>query len=308
MHFAIWVAIALVCFILPATALTSGGKKDPERGKLADYARSVGLPLTEPLVAPVVARIKRRQRGMIVGGITGLVVATIVQIVFLTDADYAWFGPLVILCTSLGTAFGGAWAIISHRPSAQAHEPVVARLRQVELSDYLTRGERIGIMAVPVATTVGAVAGAVILWLLPATTSMHRLSFGLVGAGLTLLAWVAAFVALRQVLAAAARSASDLELAWDDAERADGLRHVANLAIATACLSLLLWLMFIAEVLTADGFYRANPTLTYVVTGVALVVFVSLIVAVAAGPISAWISGSRKGHEQRQLWPNGVAV
>lgn len=308
MNFAIWVAIGLVVFILPATSLTSGGKKNPERGKLTEYARSVSLPLPEALVTPVVSRIKRRQHGMIVGGITGLVVATVLHILFFTNEDAAWNGPLVIVFTSVGTAFGGAWAIAAHRPSIETTKPVIARLRQVEIVDYLTRGERFGIFVTPAAIIIGAIAGTLILWQLPEEIVMHRIAFGLISAGLTLLTWAVAMLALHQVLAAPARSASDLELAWDDAERADGLRKVANLTVATASLSLLVWLLFIAEVLTGDGFYRDNLTLSYVVTGVALVVFVGLICTIAAGPITSWISGSRNGHEQRQLWPEGVSA
>ncbi|MDN5732352.1 MAG: hypothetical protein L0H44_10510 [Yaniella sp.] len=70
-----WIVVALVCFVLPATSLTDGGKRNPERSKLNQHAEQVGLPLPEHLEHSVVARIRLRQRGMIIGGTSGIVLA-----------------------------------------------------------------------------------------------------------------------------------------------------------------------------------------------------------------------------------------
>lgn len=111
-------------------------------------------------------------------------------------------------------------------------------------------------------------------------------------------------------MAGPARSASDLELAWDDAERADGLFQVANLSVVVSGMSLLFWLVFIGEALTSDGFYRDFPEVTATTTVVsrsAFGVLQGLLAAGPAGPVGAWLSGRRRGHEQRQLWAHGVS-
>jgi len=307
MSYAIWVAIALVCFVLPATTLTSGGKRDPEKGKLAEYARNVGLPLPEEVVEPVVARIKRRQRGMVIGGIIGIVIATMIFILLFTNDDQG-VGVIAILFAAMGTSFGGALAIAAHRPAATSASPVVARVREVTLSDYLTGGERFGLWAAPAVIIAGSVAGFFVMRIFPTELTTYRPGFGLVGAGLALVTWAAAIFAIQQVLAAPARSGSDLELAWDDAERADGLRQVANLAVAVASLAVAFWLIFIAEILTSNGFYRDNLEFSYLITAIAIMTFIPLVVFTAAGPVIAWATGKRKGYEQRRLWPEGVAA
>lgn len=305
MNIAIWIAIALVCFVLPATGLTSGGNRNPQQIKLAQYARQVGLPLPAHLVKPVVQRLRRRQRGIMIGGITGIVIAAILYIL-LFDNDDGTAPALVIALTAAGTAFGGAWAIAGHKPSANSRRPVVARVRSVTLSDYLTKGERIGYWLVPAVIIGGAIAGPLLLaplpYVLPYATA---LGWGLAAAAL--ITWAVASVALRKVLDAPARSNSELELAWDDAERADGLRQVANLSVAVSCISLLFWLISIGQTILFAQFYQQDARLAGIITILSLLMYGALVIAVTAGPVLSWITGARKGYEQRQLWPTGVA-
>lgn len=305
MNIAVWIVIALLCFVLPATALTSGGKKQPDKKKLHDHARHVGLPLPEHVIPAVVSRVRRRHRGMSIGGTSGIVVATICYIVFFNNDEGA--APvLVFFLAGVGTALGGAWALAAHRPSAQSQHPVVARLRSVELSDYLTRGERFGFWTIPVVVALGSIAGVVLLIQLPAIPGANSILLGSGVAIGALLTWVVALIALRKVLVAPARSESELELAWDDAERADGLRQVVNLTVAVACISLLFWLICVGEALISDGYYREHEAASLFITGISLLTFGVLAAVAAAGPMAAWLTGYRKGYEQRQLWPSGV--
>ena len=305
MSIAIWIAIALVCFVLPATALTQGGNRDPHRGKLAKHAEHVGLPLPEHMVPAVSERIRRRQHGMMMGGTTGIVVATLIYIVFFNNNDGA-APALVFFLAGAGSALGGAWAIAGHHPTAQTTGPTIARMRAVELSDYLTKGERFGFRAVPQALLVGGIGGYFLLSILPDIPGFNSTIIGCGLAVVSLAVWGVSYYASRQILAAPARSASELELAWDDAERAAGLRQVANLSVAAACLSQLFWLILIAEALLFDGFYREHEILAYILAGIALLYYVLVLLVVASGPVTAWITGHRKGYEQRQLWPEGV--
>ncbi len=306
MNIAIWIVIALFAVVLPSVALTNGGRREPGRSALELHARTVGLPLTAEVVGPVVARIRRRQRGMLAGGLTGIVLGTLVAI--LAGSAGTWGGALVMMLAGTGLGLGSAWAIAVHRPAATAERPVVARTRATRLADYLTGGERFGLWVAPVALLVGAGAGALLLGQLPAAVRGERTVLGLVGTALILVTWGTTVLVLRRVLAAPARSGSDLELAWDDAERADGLRQLAVLAVATAAIMLGLWLVLIGEALTGTGFYRDDLGTTYAITGISLAVFLPLIALVAAGPMSAWMSGRRRGYEQRRLWPDGVAA
>lgn len=307
MSIAVWIAVALVCFVLPAVALTQGGSRAPGRDDLAQHAKRAGLPLTDEVAGPVVERIRRRERGMSIGGIGAIVVGGLAAIVL--DGSETW-GPLVVLLAGAGTAFGGAWAMARHHPAPTTDRPVVARLRSSGLADYLTRGERFGFWAAPVVLILGVAPGVLLFRQLPAETRGPSITVGLVGTGVALLAWAVAALLVRFVLAAPARSGSDLELAWDDAERALGLRQVANLVDAVACLALGLWLVLMAQSLTIDGFYRepSRLSLTYTLTILSVLIFGGLIAVVASGPVWAWIGGERKGYEQRRLWPNGVRL
>ena len=307
MNITIWLVIALVCFVLPSIALTNGGGKTPEGSALARYAKSAGLPLTEAVVGPVVERIRRRERGMLIGGLIAIVLGALASMIF--DGAETW-GALVVMLAGAGTAFGGALAMAGHRPEPTSDRPVVARSRSTQLADYLTAGERFGFWSAPVVLLVAAAPGTVLLLQVPAEFRGASILFGLLGTGLALVTWGGALLALRRVLAAPARSGSDLELAWDDAERALGLRQVANLVVAVACFALGLWLVLMAQSLTSGGFYRqpgAMP-LTYILSIVSLGVFGVLIAVTALGPVRSWASGERKGYEQRRLWPNGVRL
>ncbi|NWN88902.1 MAG: hypothetical protein HLX51_10245 [Micrococcaceae bacterium] len=308
MSIAIWIAIALACFVLPATSLTSGGKRHPEYHNLARHAEHVGLPLPDHIARAVATCIRRRQRGMSIGGSAGIVLATIVFIIFFDNDDGA-IGAFVLFCAGAGTVFGGAWAIAAYRPSQTIDRPVVARMRSVGLADYLTKGERFGLWAVPAVLIVGVIVGGLLLGRLPEHAAVGN--YGIIAGSLSavaLLTWVAALVALRRVLMAPARTETQLELAWADSERAQGLRQVANLSVIVASMALLFWLVSIGVVLTTDGFYRNHPELTWSITGIALIAYLALCLVAAAGPLSSWLSGRRKGYEQRQLWSDGVPV
>ena len=306
MSFTIWVVIALCVFILPAVGLTGGGQRQPSRRDLEQHARATGLPLTAAVAEPVATRIRSRQRGMLVGGLTGLVLGAVLGIV--TGGADTWGGAVLLMLSVLGVAFGGAWAIARHRPGPTPTRPVVARSRTTRLGDYLTPGERFGLWIAPVALIIGAASGSLLLLWLPPEISEGRIILGLAGSGLFLLGWGGAVLSLVRVLAAPTRSGSDLELAWDDAERAGALRDVSNLAVATTCITFLLWSILIGEAVTSTGLYRDDLAMAAVVTAVSLAVFLGLAVVVAIGPLVAWMSGSRRGYALRRLWPNGVAV
>jgi len=307
MSIAIWIVIALVSFVLPATELTSGGKRRPKITRLRQYARSIGLALPDHLAPAVATRIQRRQRGMSMGGVTGIVLATLIYIVFFNNEDGA-APALVFYFAAMGTALGGAWAIAAHKPSGLAQHPVVARVRSVELADYLTRGERFGFWVVPAVLVLGSVTGILFLGQLPEVAGTDPAVIASSVAVGALITWGVAVVALRRVLAAPARSGSELELAWDDAERALGLRQVVNLTVGVAGISLLFWLIGIGETLIREGFYRGHEEFSLLIGSGAVVAFGALIAIIAAGPLVAWLSGYRKGYEQRQLWPDGVAL
>ncbi len=306
MNIAIWIAVALVCIAFPATALSAGGAKTPKGEPLEKYAAVTGLPITDQVALPVAERIRRRQRGMQIGAVAGIVIAAIVAILLL-DND-SWVGVLVMLAAAVGSGFGGAWVLATNRPAPNPKHAVVARLRSVQLSDYLTAPERFGHRIAPVAALLGTIAGSVLLMQLPASARGSNIIIGLVAAVLSLVFWLVTTFALRWVLEAPARSETELELAWDDVERAEVLRQVVNLSTIVVSLSLLTWVVMVGNSLTMHGYYREHPGQSYLLTGVTLAVFGLLFVLQAGGPLWAWISGERKGYELRQLWPGGVRL
>lgn len=305
MNIAIWIVIALMCFVMPAVALTGGGRKVPGRQALTKYAREVGLPLTDDVARPVIDRIRRRERGAAMGALAAIVLGALASIVI--DGSESW-GALVIVLAGAGAGFGGAWALAAHRPASTSDRPVVARVRSVALADYLTPAERFALNVAPLTLLVGAAVGTALLRQLPADVRGSGIAIGLIGTVIALMTWGFAVLALHRVLAAPARSGSDLELAWDDAERAFGLRQVNDLVVAVTCIALGFWLALMANALIATDFYREGINTAYVLTAASLALFGMLIVAVLFGPMWAGISGRRKGYEQRRLWPNGVSL
>ncbi|MEZ5087820.1 MAG: hypothetical protein R2722_16780 [Tessaracoccus sp.] len=114
MLIAVWIAVALVCFVLPSVTLTNGGKNVPDKEALAQYAKGTGLPLTDEVAGPVVDRIRRRERGMLIGGIATIVLSGLASIVF--DGSERW-GALVFVLVNAGMVFGAAWIMATYQPT-----------------------------------------------------------------------------------------------------------------------------------------------------------------------------------------------
>jgi hypothetical protein len=304
MSIVIWIVIAMVSFILPASDLTRRGTHQANSKPMRKYAESVGLPVTDAVSGPVVERIRRRQRGMQTGGLVAIVAGALLTISF--GQQDSGSGALILLTTGVGASLGGAWAIVAHRPAPDEQRPLIARSRSTDLADYLTAGERFGYWGVPGALLLASTGGVILLLQLPPETRGTQIPLGLVATGLALLLWGISLYSTRRVLKAPARSGSNLELAWDDVERADSLRQLMSFAVVTASLAIFLGGILLLESLTTNGFYREHTELSTTLGFIALPLFLGLIGLIAAGPISAWLSGGRRGHEQRRLWPNGV--
>src|SRR5690625_7404533 len=108
MILAIWIAVALVSFVWPATALTGGGRRRPENSKLTQHAQDKGLPLPADVVPAVTARIIRRQRGMSVGATLGIIVAILLYMVFFDREDGA--APALEIGRASCREGGEAWS------------------------------------------------------------------------------------------------------------------------------------------------------------------------------------------------------
>ena len=307
MNIAFWIVIALVCIVIPSVDLTGGGRKAPDEKALRKHVKATGLPLTHEVAGPVVDRIRRREHGMLLGGVGAIVLCVALSLLIRNDMPWE---ALIVILAGAGTGFGGAWAMAAHHPAATSDTPEVARARSVELADYLTRGERFGLWASPVTLGLGAAGGSVLLLQLPPQVRGAAITLGLIGTGVALLTWLIGLLSQRRVLAAPARSGSDLELAWDDAERALGLRQLLSQLVVVSCLTLGLWVLLIGHQLTTTGFYRSpeGMPVTNTLVIATIIFFTTLIIIAAAGPLNSWITGRRRGYEQRQLCPNGVSV
>lgn len=303
MEIILWSAIALVSFVLPPVSETGGGRREPDPDWLQRHAETIGLDLPSHLIGTVATRIRRKHRGMAVGGVLGILTAFVTLLLI---KEPGWTGILTLVLTGLGAALGAAVAVVAHHQGRHPLEPVVTRTRSVGLADYLTRGERVATWSAPVALAVGALVGTMLILQLPENEVTRRVLPGLVGSALAMLGWLVSVLAMRQVLASPTRSGSDLELAWEDAERADTLRTLSNRAVTVVCASLLFWPLFIWEGLTTDGLYRTEPAFTWLVVLTTLGVYIALFTVVVAGPVSSSLSGRSRGHEQRRLWPDGI--
>lgn len=302
MDIAIWIAISFTCFLLPAIALTNGGHNAPTPKALKKYAGTTGLPLTDEVAGPLSDRIRRRERGTATGGFIGLGLGTLLA--YMSDNPNQYAPMLIFGLTAAGTAFGGAWMLAMYRPPKRSTTPVVARTRSTRISDYLTKGERFSFFGAPVALLISVGLGYALTSMLPEEIRGPGFMVGVTAVLIALATWWIAAPLMFKVISAPSRSGTDLELAWDDAERALGLRRLADLVIIVACIAVSLWLFIIADSLTTDGFYRAPETQSdaWVFAGLSLLLFGGMILALVAGPFGAWLNGSRRGYEQRRLW------
>ena len=191
----------------------------------ASSAAGLGLPQSaEPMVR---AAQVRRVRGFSGGGILGVIIAVV--FVYLLGADRG--GPATMFLLGgfvIVGALGGAIASVAGEVTRTGDGERVAHGRRARLADYVPRWERVGVR-LTVALSLAVVG---VLVLLPRfrelqiTVFPQSFSLAVVVSGLAVAALAAFEIGGRLLVARPQTTASEQELAWDDALRSAALQDL----------------------------------------------------------------------------------
>jgi hypothetical protein len=277
-----WVA-GLVVVLLAVGVVRSFRDASAERSLYALTVR-LSLPLPEELTPFVLRQAAARNRALAIGALGGAVGGILLASLF---GDQPLFGQpsdtslLVFLAAeTIGTTT--ALCFVSLRALEPQRSAGVARASAVELDDYLAPAQH---------AFVGIVIGAAIV--LAAVDASVR-GFSAVIAGgvvLSLVSFVIAEIAGRRLIAQRQPAASDLELAWNDALRAQLVRDLYGTPTAFAAASL--WL----AVLSIGGSELRSHLLTVLLILAAISVVASVVISRGLRP---------DRHVLRRLWPAQV--
>ena len=302
MNTAIWIAIAVPIVLGASRIFGSRGRVDERQ--LARYAGRVGLPLPDALRAPVLARIRQRERTSVAFGLGGLVIGAVVGFVLeATLGDEGLGAPFLFLGAAFGMSLGSFVALRRMRASLVEGAPRVARSFASEADHYSTSAERFASRVSALTLIVAAAAGVGLLVLLPGafTTTTMPIVFG-VAVALAAASWLLLWWAERAAAATPQFANSDLELAWDDAERVSAVRELRRLMVAVGILPAV---AFGVLTLTATDELRTVVDASWGwlvgLLAVGLVVLALVIV-----PLIASIVGGQEHNPSRRLWQGVV--
>ena len=255
------------------TGTLAGARR--QRRAAERFARRSGLP--EAAVPGMVRRVVRRQRWTLAGIAAGLVVAT--------WTNELWFAPLYV-----GLAIGAVADRLT-RPAARPDTPRVAHAAGTRVTDYVPGWLLVAVLAAATLAPVLAV-----LWAVAPRTERWLGDPEMAGAtvltlvAVTLLALAASLWLARVVVHRRATVGSPLELAVDDALRAQAVRDALHLSAAVSVVTTFALGLALTEQ-DVDGALRR------VGGGLPLV---TLVLLVAVGTVHEW-SGPR--HWRARLHP-----
>lgn len=198
------------------------------QNRLAKLATTVGLEPGDDVAALVERRLRRRQRAMMIGMVTGAALGTLPA--FTTGAfapTLAWWmaGEL------LGTGAGGLVVHVADCRAATRPGQRAAVLRPRRLHDFLYPAET-------VAPLVALLLPALVVALVLTSTGPAALAPGLLaGAVVAVAVTIGTVVAQRYVLRMAPPADSPTRVKWEDAMRSIALRDLGVIAFSV-CLAL----------------------------------------------------------------------
>lgn len=250
--------------------------------QMLTFWQKVGLPMgTERINASVGRRLRRSSTASALGGVAGYLVSLVFLLLSPTPAysfAYTWVVALPALLIGT-TIFDVALAMRDTLFTQRGGTPRMARAAAVSLRDYITPWK---MYAPPVLLGVAAILVAIAAALDGAGASAmdaSLASLSLPALVMAVLVVLACLVAVRKILARPQPVSDTLELAWDDALRADTVRKAGMLAIAISWLALAaaasglvvaidvsltstMWFT-IVQILLGWGFIAINVVFTY---------------------------------------------
>lgn len=270
----------------------------PRERAAHQLARKIDLALDDDVAPAVTGRLGRR---LSVGGAGGAL-TTVVAVALLAlggDAVFAGFGPLVVVAAYFAGHAAG-YGVVAWREAGRPVPPGprLARASSPTHDDYVARLERWGAWGAAGLSTLVALAVLVV-------DRTGVLDLGPVPWGLVLatgvLPWVAVGldeVLARRLLDRRQVAGSSLELAWDDALRAQTLRDMVTVVIMVGFYLPIALLSRLGEL--ADGGWPENPVVGVTSGAVFMLLGVGCVVALVS------VVQVPERHFRTRLWPRPV--
>lgn len=235
-----WTVMALLAALFSVGLLTGRTKRSQER-RVFTFWQRVGLPMgTEQINASVQRRLRRSATATLLGALAGLLAAAVALLLLPNSAstfDYLWpvVLPAVLVCaTLLDVVQTLRDSLFVQRPDA----PRMARTVAVTAADYVSPW-RLRLAPLLVLLAAALAAAGLILGVAGEVDMGHFLRNlaipSLLASALVLCGTV---FAARRILAQPQPVSDPLELAWDDALRAETFRKMGLLAAAVAWFAL----------------------------------------------------------------------
>lgn len=271
---------------------------------LRDTARRAGLAITPEVEPVLIARIRSRTRGVLVGTLIALLVATASLIALPESPDGGiWSGLMLIVLTGLGGAVGLCVAEFRSAFVSLGDRPRVARAPTPRRADYLST---VDLWCGPVAMGVSGVALAAVAALIlvdpdDALSDASIPSLWWPGFVLWIISLASAGVGRilsTHLLGRGQPAGNDMELAWSDALRSWTLRALVQTPALGALCSVVVVLTSVSSAVSSQSG-----------TGTALSVAFSVVPLVMGSVGVALLSmGSRRPpHYLSRLWPDVAA-
>ena len=247
-------------------------------------ANAAGLGVTPEIRPLLLRRIRIMRVGDLIGAAVGLALAALLVTLRTEIPVQTWAVQGTIVA---GGAAGGLIGGLVATHGLPAPGRRVARDRAVRVADYISPIER---------------AGALIGMLLTALFGVLSLTLGsadarvAVATGVAVAGWLGFELVARLLIARPQSADSALQLAWDDALRADSVRRLAGASGAVSLLSLLTATWFETHaLLPAD---EADGVVLAILVGV-----VAVLVVLRLSPVRTGLGR----YFRDRLWPDTVA-
>lgn len=244
----VWMAVGFACFLLPSAARLGSAGRRVLRRDLSRRLPAADDTLPDDQAAAILARARRCDRLTLVGGVVALLAAGAAAL-WIPRADL--WGVLVVPLTGAGAVVGHAWALIASRPTrarGQGGDQPTPRITL--LSDHLSRGRLLWLWVQPLLLLGATGIGAVLLGQISPQQRGAAVYLCAMVAGLGMLGWGAAMLAIGLTLAAPIRRSGDAELALDDAERGLALDRILRGLTVLTLVALALLVLLTVQGLT----------------------------------------------------------
>ena len=289
-------ALAIVFSFTPL----SSSRPAKRARELDKYARRLGVAVPDDGADRIIGRLIRRERGLLAGGLTGIVLAVLAALLLPGGFDAGYMPVLVFAGLGVGSAIGAALASSTSALSTLVG-PRVARPTTPVYADYVPPLERwsgrllpvlalLAVLAAWVAFSVGALDDARLTTMYIWTSAGAWLAYA-AAAGL-----LVSVLLSRRILDRGQPSASVTELAWNDGLRSQALRDLHAVPITLGFVSLLSAFFDIGF-----QFDYAGGVATAVAVGVGIP---AVLLAGGLTLLLVDIASRPQQHYWRRLWTN----